>query len=71
MDVKDLFEEYYDKNNLDENSSYSDMSKKQLVIEADYMNNSLHDILKYIENGGTDLNVVKAEVMDGIYESRI
>lgn len=71
MDVKDLFEEYYDKNNLDENSSYSDMSKKQLVIEADYMNNSLHDILKYLESGGTDLNVVKGKVMDGIYESRI
>ena len=47
------------------------MSKKQLVIEADYMNNSLHDILKYIENGGADLNVLKGKVMDGIYESRI
>ncbi|ELT9091134.1 hypothetical protein SAV58_002855 [Enterococcus faecalis] len=67
----DVFEEYYDKNNLDENSSYSQLSKKQLVIEAEYMNNRLHDILKYLENGGTDLNVVKGKVMDGIYESRI
>ena len=54
-----------------ENSLYSDMSKKQLVIEAEYMNNSLHGILGYIENGGTDLSVVKGKVMDGIYESRI
>ena len=45
--------------------------KEQLVIEAEYMNNRLHDILKYLENGGTDLNVVKGKVMDGIYESRI
>ena len=30
-----------------------------------------YDILKYLENGGTDLNVVKGKVMDGIYESRI
>lgn len=67
----DLFEEYYDKNNLDENSTYSDLSKKHLVIEAEYMNDCLHDILKYLANGGTDLNVVKGKVMDGIYESRI
>ena len=71
MILKHLFDEYYDEHDLDENSLYSDMSKKQLVIEADYMNNSLHDILKYIENGGADLNVLKGKVMDGIYESRI
>lgn len=71
MTLKNLFEEYYDEHDLDENSSYSDMNKKQLVIEAEYMNNSLHDILSYIENGGTDLNIVKGKVMDGIYESRI
>lgn len=41
------------------------------MIEAEYMNNRLHDILKYLESGGTDLNVVKGKVMDGIYESRI
>lgn len=71
MNTKDLFEEYYDKHDLDENSSYSDMSKKQLVIEAEYMNNSLYDILSYIENGGIDLNVIKGKIIDGIYESRI
>ena len=71
MGLKDLFEEYYDNHNLDKNSQYSVMSKKQLVIEAEYMNSSLHEILKYIENGGTDLDIIKVEVMDGIYESRI
>ncbi|MDA3974876.1 hypothetical protein ACOYA0_00695 [Enterococcus faecalis] len=71
MGLKDLFEEYYDNHNLDKNSQYSVMSKKQLVIEAEYMNSSLHEILKYIENGGTDLDIIKGEVMDGIYESRI
>lgn len=70
-DVQDLFKEYYDSCNLEKNSQYADFSKEQLVIEAEYMNNRLHDILKYLENGGTDLNVVKGKVMDGIYESRI
>lgn len=70
-DVQDLFKEYYDSHNLEKNSQYADFSKEQLVIEAEYMNNRLHDILKYLENGGTDLNVVKGKVMDGIYESRI
>lgn len=70
-DVQDLFKEYYDSYNLEKNSQYSGCSKEQLVIEAEYMNNRLHDILKYLESGGTDLNVVKGKVMDGIYESRI
>ncbi|QDJ59769.1 hypothetical protein FGL75_09265 (plasmid) [Weissella hellenica] len=71
VDVKDPFEDYYDEHNLAENSQYSDMGKKQLVIEAEYLHNSLCNILKYIDNGGVDIDVVKAEVYDGIYESRI
>lgn len=47
------------------------MSKKELVIEVEYLHNSLWNILKYVDNGGTDIDVVKAEVYDGIYESRI
>lgn len=66
-----LFEEYYDEHNLDENSQYSDMSRKELVIEVEHLHNSLWNILKYVDNGGTDIDVVKAEVYDGIYESRI
>ncbi|MEC5141664.1 hypothetical protein [Pediococcus pentosaceus] len=63
-----IFDEYYDEHNLDE---YSDMSKKELVIEAEYLHNSLYNILKYVDNGGTDIDVIKAEVYDGFYESRI
>ncbi|WP_455387344.1 hypothetical protein [Lactiplantibacillus pentosus] len=66
-----LFEDYYDEHDLDKNSEYSHMSKKELVIEAEYLYNSLWNILKYVDNGGTDMDVVKAEVYDGIYESRI
>lgn len=66
-----LFEDYYDEHDLDKNSEYSHMSKKELVIEAAYLHNSLWNILKYVDNGGTDMDVVKAEVYDGIYESRI
>lgn len=47
------------------------MSKKELVIEAEYLHNSLYNILKYVDNGGTDIDVIKAEVYDGFYESRI
>lgn len=67
----DLFEEYYDKHVLDKNSAYGELSRKQVVIEADYLHDSLTRILKYLDNGGTDLSVIKAEAMDGIYESRI
>lgn len=66
-----LIEDYYDEHDLDKNSEYSHMSKKELVIEAEYLHNSLWNILKYVDNGGTDMDVVKAEVYDGIYESRI
>ena len=66
-----LFEDYYDEHDLDKNSEYSHMSKKELVIEVEYLHNSLCNILKYVDNGGTDIDVVKAEVYDGIYESRI
>ena len=66
-----LFEDYYDEHDLDKNSEYSHMSKKELVIEVEYLHNSLWNILKYVANGGTDIDVVKAEVYDGIYESRI
>lgn len=40
-DVQDLFKEYYDSNNLEKNSQYADFSKEQLVIEAEYLHDSL------------------------------
>lgn len=67
----DVFEKYYDERNLDDNSQYSKMTKKQLVIEAEYLYDSLTNILKYIDDGGTDLDKIHAEAFDGIYESRI
>lgn len=67
----DMFEKYYDEHNLDKNSQYSDMTKKELVIEADYLHDSLVNILKYIDEGGTDLDKIHAEAYDGIYESRL
>ena len=60
-----------DSHNLEKNSQYADFSKEQLVIEAEYLHDSLTRILKYINDGGTDINKIYAEVMDGIYESRI
>ncbi|EAE0513262.1 TPA: hypothetical protein RED41_003041 [Listeria monocytogenes] len=69
--IDELFREYYDSHNLEKNSQYSDCSKEQLVIEAEYMNACLHRVLKYINDGGTDINRIYGEVMDGIYESRI
>ena len=63
----DLFEKYYDDNNLEEKSQYSQFNRKQLVIEADYMPN----VLSYLEEDGSDLNVIRSMVMDGLYESRI
>ena len=53
--MEDVFEKYYDDNNLAENSQYSGMTKKQLVIEVEYLHDSLSSILKYIDEGGTDL----------------
>ncbi|MBF7140626.1 hypothetical protein ITQ84_09805 [Pediococcus pentosaceus] len=47
-----IFDEYYDEHNLGE---YSDMSKKELVIEAEYLHNSLYNILKLkLESMKTD-----------------
>ena len=66
-----IFDEYYDSHNLEELSRYSNFSKKQLVIEAEYMHNTLSRILEYIDNDGEDLRHIYSEVMDGIYESRI
>ncbi|KAA1034853.1 hypothetical protein ERX35_011240 [Macrococcus equipercicus] len=66
-----IFDEYYDSNNLEKLSQYSDFSKKQLVIEAEYMRTTLNKILNYIDNGGEDLIYIRGEVMDGIYDSRI
>ena len=67
----DIFEEYYDKHHLDENSDFSHLSKKHLVIEVDYLHNTLVDIEKYLEESGTDLDIIRGKVMDGLYESRI
>lgn len=67
----DLFEKYYDDNNLEEKSQYSQFNRKQLVIEADYMRNVLTNVLSYLEEDGSDLNVIRSMVMDGLYESRI
>jgi hypothetical protein len=54
-----IFDEYYDEHNLGE---YSDMSKKELVIEAEYLHNSLYNILKYVDNGGTDIDVRERKI---------
>ena len=67
----DLFEKYYDDNNLEEKSQYSQFNRKQLVIESDYMHNVLTNVLSYLEEDGSDLNVIRSMVMDGLYESRI
>lgn len=64
----DLFDKYYDDNNLEEKSQFN---RKQLVIEADYMHNVLTNVLSYLEEDGSDLNVIRSMVMDGLYESRI
>ena len=69
--IDELFKEYYDSHNLEKNSQYSDCSKEQLVIEADYMHNVLTNVLSYLEEDGSDLNVIRSMVMDGLYESRI
>lgn len=66
-----FYDEYYDKNKLDENSQYSSFEKKDLVVEAEHLKTHLDSILKYIEDGGSDINIIKGYVFDGIYESRI
>lgn len=67
----DIFDEYYDNHNLGERSRYSEFNKKYLVIEAEHLHDSLWEILQYLNKGGTDLDVIRGEVMDGLYESRI
>lgn len=66
-----MFEEHYDNCNLDKNSQYASFSKKHLVIEAEYMYNALSNILEYLDEGGIDLEIIRGNAMDGIYESRI
>ena len=63
-----FFDEYYDKNKLDENSQYSSFEKKDLVVEAEHLKTHLVNILEYIENGGSDINKIKGHAFDGIYE---
>lgn len=67
----EIFDKYYDEHNLDKTSQYADFSKKHLVIEAEYLSNALYTILKYIDDGGMDVDKIHAEVFDAIYESRI
>lgn len=45
--------------------------KKDLVVEAEYLKTHLDNILKYIEDGGSDINIIKGYAFNGIYESRI
>lgn len=49
----------------------SSFSKGQLEIEVEYLRNSLQEILKYIDDGGTDINKVFAEAFVGLYGSRL
>ena len=67
----DIFEEFYDEHNLDKNSNFGHMTRKQAIIEADYMHKALVEILSYLQDGGEDLGKVRAIAYDGIYESRI
>lgn len=67
----EIFDEYFDEHNLSENSQYSDFSKKSLVVEAEHLLSALLRILNYLDDEGEDLDVIRGEVMDGIYESRI
>lgn len=69
--TRDLFEQFYDDHNLDENSDFGHLTRKQAIIEADYLNSALCEILEYLQDGGTDLAKIKAIAYDGLYESRI
>ena len=71
MSTTDLFKKHYEACNLEETSIYGHLSKEELVIEADYLHQSLVNILQYIKNGGKDTDRILGEVMDGLYESRI
>lgn len=67
----EIFDKYYDEHNLEERSQYSGFGKKQLVIEAEHLENALSRVLVYLENNGDDLDFIRTEVMDGLYESCI
>lgn len=67
----DIFEEYYDEHDFDNTSNFGYMTRKQAIIEADYMHKALVEILSYLQDGGEDLGKVRAIAYDGIYESRI
>lgn len=41
------------------------------MIEAEYLYQTLVNIIEYLDQGGTDIDVIRSEVMDGLYESRI
>ena len=69
--VDDLFKEAYEKANLEENSQYSNCTREELVIEAEYLYHSLVDIIEYLDQGGVDIDTIRSKVMDGLYESRI
>lgn len=66
-----IFEEFYDEHDFDNNSNFGHMTRKQAIIEADYMHKALVEILSYLQDGGEDLGKVRAIAYDGIYESRI
>lgn len=69
--TRDLFEQFYDEHNLDENSDFGHLTRKQAIIEADYLNATLVEILEYIDNGETNIDEIKAIALDGLFESRI
>jgi hypothetical protein len=70
-DVHELFKEAYEEANLEENSQYSNYPREELVIEAEYLYQTLVNIIEYLDQGGTNIDVIRSEVMDGLYESRI
>lgn len=69
--TRDIFEQFYDEHNLDENSDFGHYTRKQAIIEADYLHATLCEILEYLQDGGTDLAKIKAIAYDGLFESRI
>lgn len=67
----EIFDKYYDEHEFAKNSQYNNFTKKHLVIEAEYLETTLLNLLDYLDGGGSDLDFIRAEVMDGLYESRI
>ena len=70
-DVHELFKEYYEKRGLEQKSIFSQYSKEELIIEAEHLRHSLANLLEYLDDGGTDLQIIYGKVMDGLYENRI